>query len=95
MCKFDERGNRIYRVIFTKLVKVAPMLTRGYINVLRPFPYNLLKGENLRHDHVLKRLISSVSKENNLRPDRKIRYIFGLTRPILMSKEAVSPYYCH
>ena len=39
--------------------------------------YRFLR-ENLRHE----RLISNVSKENNLRPDKKISYISGLTRPI-------------
>ena len=39
-----------------------------------------LKGENLRHDHVLITVyISSVSKENILRPDKKISYISGIT----------------
>ena len=53
---------------------------------------NHYKGENLRHDHELITVKSSVSKENNMRPDKKISYISGLTRPISMPLEAVSPY---
>ena len=34
------------------------------------------RGRNLRHDHVL-----ITDNENNLRPDKKISYISGLTRP--------------
>ena len=33
-------------------------------------------------------MITYVSKENNLGPDDKIRYIWGLERPIFISKSA-------
>ena len=38
------------------------------------------KGENLRHDYTY------VSKENNLGPDYKIRYIWSLKGPIFFCK---------
>ena len=48
------------------------------------YVYIFVKGENLRHDHVLMTVNIISIKENNLRPDKKISYISGLTRPISM-----------
>ena len=43
----------------------------------------MVKGENLHHDHVLHVItISYVSKENNLKLDKKISSISGLKGPI-------------
>ena len=44
----------------------------------------LLKGENLLHDHMLIMVHIFSIKRNNLRPDKQISYISGLTRPISM-----------
>ena len=40
-------------------------------NGIITFEYDIFKGENLCHDHLL-------SKENNLGPGDKIKYIWGL-----------------
>ena len=43
-----------------------------------------LKGENLRHNHLLITVNIFSIKKNNLRPGKKISYISGITRPISM-----------
>ena len=69
---------------YSRKPQTANLYKSIYFTIFMPSELLLYKGEDLRHDHVLITVNTSVSKENNLRPDKKISYISGLTRPISM-----------